>query len=255
MYTPLVTAPGHVQSLRATSVNVTNITIQWDRVDCQQRNGDTDGYRVVYYPTSNPFDRNAMTVSGVSDANRIFTVTGLPPRTNYIFQVQAFNVVLDVRGEAAHVTVNTSTPQGKSGLIPKVRTVCSYLYFDNFTDFGFLLNGRLYPNNSVVTLSDISDSFFFGLSVTLFCLTLNTECCSASETLNGGTIGEWYLPDGALLSTAGTTFTRGHVASAVSLNRHSGTSLTGVFRCDVPDGSGTSQSVYVGIYPDSEGEP
>ena len=127
MYTPLVTAPGYVQSLRATSVNITNITIQWDRVDCQQRNGGTDGYRVIYYPTSNPFDTNAMTLSGVSDANRIFTVTGLPPRTNYIFQVQAFNVVLDVRGEVANLTVNTSTPQGESGLIiPKVCTVCSY---------------------------------------------------------------------------------------------------------------------------------
>ena len=67
-------------------------------------------------------------------------------------------------------------------------------------------------------------------------------------------MGEWYLPDGALLSTAGTAFTRGHVASAVSLNRRSsGTSPTGLFRCDVPDASGTSQSIYIGIYAESAG--
>ena len=56
------------------------------------------------------------TISGVTDANRMFTVTGLPPRTSYMFQVQAFNS-LDVRGEEANLTVNTSTPQGESGLL------------------------------------------------------------------------------------------------------------------------------------------
>ena len=253
------TAPGLIQSLRDTSVDVTNITIQWDRVDCQQRNGRTDSYRVVYYPISDSFYISAWAVAGVADADRMFTLTGLPPRTNYMFQVQASNPELDVRGEVANLTVNTSTPQGESGLIiPKVCTVCSYLCFriPNFTDFGFLLNGRLYPNNSVLTLSDIGNSFFGGPSVTLFCLTPNFECCSASETRNGGTVGEWYLPDGALLSTAGTAFTRGHVASAVSLNREfCCPSPTGVFRCDVLDASGTNQSVYIGIYPESDGEP
>ena len=114
------TAPGLVQSLRVTSVSATNITIQWDRVECQQRNGDTYSYRIVYFPTSNPFDTNAMTVSGVSDANRMFTVTGLPPRTSYMFQVQACNPFLGSCGEAADLTVNTSTPQGEieSGVIP-----------------------------------------------------------------------------------------------------------------------------------------
>ena len=107
-----------------------------------------------------------------------------------------------------------------------------------------------------MSLYDIgTNSFFFGPSVTLFCLTPNTECCSSSETPSGDTVGEWYLPDGSLLSTADTAFTRGHNASAVSLNHHSGMSPTGVFRCDVPDASGTSQSVYVGIYPYSDGEP
>ena len=106
-----------------------------------------------------------------------------------------------------------------------------------------------------MTLSDIRSGFFYGSLLTLFCLTPNTECCSSSETPSGDTVGEWYLPDGSLLSTAGTAFTRGHIASAVSLNRHSGMSPTGVFLCDVPDANGTSQSVYIGIYHYSDGEP
>ena len=101
-----------------------------------------------------------------------------------------------------------------------------------------------------MTLSDIGSS---GPSVTLYCLTPSTDCCSSSETPNADTvIREWYLPDGSLLSTA-STFTRGQVSSAISLNRgFSG--LPGVFRCDLPDASGTSQSMYVGIYPESAGE-
>ena len=126
-------APGLVQSLRATSVDVTNITIQWDRVDCLQRNGGIHSYRVVYYPTSNPSDRNARfaTISGVTDANTMLSVTGLPPRTNYMFQVQAFNYnILVVRGEDANLTVNTSTPQGESELLTHSRdSIFSLLFY------------------------------------------------------------------------------------------------------------------------------
>ena len=130
---------------------------------------------------------------------------------------------------------------------------CCLLCSRPFTDFNFLISGQLYPNNSVVTLSDIGSS---GPSVTLYCLTPSIDCCSSSETPNADTvIREWYLPDGSLLSTASTSFTRGQVSSAVSLSRGSGgTSPTGVFRCDLPDANGTYQSLYVGIYPESAGE-
>ena len=112
--------------------------------------------------------------------------------------------------------------------------------------FDFLLGGQLYPNNSVVTLTDIGDRFN---GPALFCLTPSTDCCSVSETPNEATVTrEWYLPDGTLLSSAGTAFSREQVSSAVSLYRNGATSPTGVFRCDVPDASGTSQSIFVGIY-------
>ena len=102
-----------MQSLTASSVNVTGITIQWDHVDCQERNGHTDGYRVVSYPTLSSNDRVARTSIGTGDNDRTFSITGLPPRTNYTFEVQASNPNIDVRGPPAFYTASTTAPQGK----------------------------------------------------------------------------------------------------------------------------------------------
>jgi hypothetical protein len=108
-----------------------------------------------------------------------------------------------------------------------------------YVDVEFLLSGRLYPNNSLVTLDGIS---------ILYCLTPNTECCDSSVS------GEWYLPGGAAVSSSTRTFRRSQVPSAVSLRRSSGTHPSGVYRCEIPDASGTSQTIYVGIYPQGIGE-
>ena len=41
----------------------------------------------------------------------------------------------------------------------------------------------------------------------------------------------------------------------VRLNRrNNATSPTGVYRCEIPDASGTNQTLYVGIYVESGGE-
>ena len=102
-----------------------------------------------------------------------------------------------------------------------------------------------------MTLTDIGDIFN---GPALFCLTPSTDCCSAAETPNEAIVTrEWYLPDGTVLSSAGTAFSREQVSSAVSLYRNGATSPTGVFRCDVPDASGTSQSIFVGVYPLTDG--
>ena len=103
-----------------------------------------------------------------------------------------------------------------------------------------------------MTLNDIGSR---SLGPALYCLTPSIECCSNSETPNEATvIREWYLPDGRQLSSAGTMLGREQVSSAVSLYRNGGTSSTEVFRCEVPDASGNSQSIYVGIYPLTDGE-
>ena len=102
-----------MQSLTASSVNITNITIRWDRVECWQRNGHTDGYRLVYYPTLSPNYRIAQTLVGTEDNDRMFSIIGLPPWTNYTFEVQASNPNIDMRGPPALCTASTTAPQGK----------------------------------------------------------------------------------------------------------------------------------------------
>ena len=88
----------------------------------------------------------------------------------------------------------------------------------------------------------------------LFCLTPSLECCSDSETPNEASVlREWYLPDGRPVPSAETIFSSEQLSSAVSLYRSGGTSPTGVFRCEIPDTSGNSQNIYVGIYPQGDG--
>ena len=120
-----------------------------------------------------------------------------------------------------------------------------------FTDIGFLLRGQLYPNNSVVTVTDIGRSLFISA---LFCLTPSLECCTDTDTPNeASVVREWYLPDGRPVSSAETIFSSEQLSSAVSLYRSGGTSPTGVFRCEIPDASGNSQNVFIGIYPEGDG--
>ena len=104
--------PGIPEELQTVSASVTNITIQWDRVNCRNRNGHTDSYRVVSYPTLSQNDRVARTVVGTEDSERMFSITGLPPRTNYTFEVQASNPNIDARGPPAFYTASTTAPQG-----------------------------------------------------------------------------------------------------------------------------------------------
>ena len=247
-------APGMPEELQTVSVNVTNITIRWDRVNCRDRNGHTDSYRVVFYPTlsTDTSDRVARTVVGVEDNQRMFSVTGLPPRTSYTFEVQASNPNIDASGPPANITVNTTAPQGKCNQIMMYAEFKIMYYI--FKDLGFLLNGQLYPNNSVVTLADIGTRIGLGL----YCLTPSLECCSESETPNAASVTrEWYLPDGRPLTSANSPFIKSRVSSAVSLHSDRFSFITapsGVFRCEIPDDSGTSQNIYVGIYPQGVGE-
>ena len=82
-------------------------------MDCRDRNGPTAGYRVVYSSSAAPNAFiHAQIISGTEDSDRIFTATGLPPRSSYIFQVQASNALLDVRGTAGTLIVNTTAPRG-----------------------------------------------------------------------------------------------------------------------------------------------
>ena len=121
------------------------------------------------------------------------------------------------------------------------------------TGVGFLLNGVLYGNNSIVTLDEIGEE-----SAALFCLTNKTYCCRSSDTPPGvGGIGEWFFPNGNSVNNIGSgdDIYRGRGPSFVRLQRRNNAQTTGVFRCEVPDASGTNQQLYVGVYPVNSGAP
>ena len=78
----------------------------------------------------------------------------------------------------------------------------------------------------------------------LVCVTtnVNTQCCNSADNPNGGSRGEWYLPNGTIiLNTPDTNFYRTRYTQQVRLYRKNGTmSPTGVFTCEVPnDGDST----------------
>ena len=100
----------------------------------------------------------------------------------------------------------------------------------------------------MVSLTDIGEGYKFNA---LHCLTNLTTCCRGRD---GGSAGEWFLPGqtspvvGVNASNAGIeSFTRGRGPSAVLLNHRTGTGPTGLYTCQVPDGSGMERTLYIGV--------
>ena len=114
-------------------------------------------------------------------------------------------------------------------------------------EVGLFLRGRFYGNNSIITLNDIGED-----SLSLLCYTNNTQCCRTA-----GPVREWYYPDGSMVRVMGSgdDIYRDRGPSVVRLHRRNSAMMpTGVFHCEIPDASGTSQNIYVGIYPQGDGE-
>ena len=117
------------------------------------------------------------------------------------------------------------------------------------TGIGLTLNNVQYTNNSVVNITDIGTD-----SAALICRTTRPTCCLSTDG------SHWYFPDGSQVQRAGTTYYRTRTISnvgggTVRLHRNPGATTTGVFHCDIPNGSGDLQSIYVGIYNATTGEP
>ena len=84
------TAPisGPPQFVMMSSVTFNSITVQWGRVSCIGRNSEITGYTVRYGQTDST-TTVMESVSGTSDIDRMFTASGLIPRTSYTFEVAA----------------------------------------------------------------------------------------------------------------------------------------------------------------------
>ena len=106
--TTLPAAPsGPVQNLQVTSNTSTSITIQWDRVECLDRNSEITGYTVSYGSVSDD-------VSGTD--MREYTASGLIPRTRYSFIVTPISGTLF--SGPLQVVEGMTQPLGSPGELP-----------------------------------------------------------------------------------------------------------------------------------------
>ena len=101
-----------------------------------------------------------------------------------------------------------------------------------------------YTNNSVVNITDIGTG-----SAALLCTSTRQRCCFSGD-------GWWYFPDGSEVERNSATYyrTRSRSPGTIHLHRNPGATTTGIFRCEILDGSGDLQSLYVGIYTATTGE-
>ena len=108
------------------------------------------------------------------------------------------------------------------------------------------MNGvtRTYTNNSIVNRMDIGTG-----DEALLCTTTYSTCCSSSFPAT-----QWFFPNGSQVpNPSGLPYYRTRSANprSVRLNRNPQGSTTGIFHCDIFDGNGVLQSLFVGIYGES----
>ena len=121
--------------------------------------------------------------------------------------------------------------------------ILSCLYFLCFlccttdTAIGFQLNGQFYSNGSSLSLSSIGEG-----ENALRCVT-DGQCCGSPFRA-----GEFYFPDTSRVLTqgAGGDFYRNRGDGMIRLNRrNNATSPTGVYRCEIPDSTGSLQQLFI----------
>ena len=109
-------------------------------------------------------------------------------------------------------------------------------------------NRTVVPNNSFVNRGTL------GTSTALTCLTNLASCCTNPVQ------GNWINPDGSPVyqgQPGAMNFYVTRDSGAVRLNRTSrgsGSDSNGIWRCDIPDVSGISRSIYVYLGDSESGE-
>ena len=103
----------------------------------------------------------------------------------------------------------------------------------------FEFGSRVLPNNSYIFRGDIGE----GVNNSLRCVTDYSDCCSGS----GSGMGNCYDEKGMEVHQGAGRYsdlyvTRGE--GVVYLNRRI-RGLSGMWRCDIPDRTGTTQSIYI----------
>ena len=106
-----------------------------------------------------------------------------------------------------------------------------------------------------MNLEDIGES-----DDALLCVTDNTACCSRAQSLGEVVLGDWYYPNGtgvanfiAAPPNIQWEFYRNRGPSVVRMNRRRG-GENGIYCCVIPDTTGVTQTIYIGVYNTSTGE-
>ena len=108
---------------------------------------------------------------------------------------------------------------------------------------GFYLRGTAYASGSTVLRTDIGEG-----DDALQCTTDSAACCTHfSGEMRAG---EFYFPNGDTVMVLGT-ITNGYYRTRgtrhIRLNRQSTGTITGQFRCEIPDASGTVVDLFINI--------
>ena len=126
-----------------------------------------------------------------------------------------------------------------------VNSVCTLFDGDVTSDIAasvyFELNGKAYPNNSIIPLLEVGED-----DNALLCKTDLTACCATPPNRLGG----FYYPNGVIVPVhkLGQGFYRSQAVQEVRLNRREvGIFPAGEFRCEIPDASGTIQNLFVSL--------
>ena len=117
----------------------------------------------------------------------------------------------------------------------------------------FFFGSKTLANNSYVNVSPVGDHDSGRNSVQ--CRTDVGTCCSDTE---GNYRADWYFPNGTKVKFVefGDDIFESRGAQRVDLRRReNAVSLTGgMYRCDIPTARNGNRSIYVGLYPSSEGK-
>ena len=129
------------------------------------------------------------------------------------------------------------------------------------------LNGSPVPNFALLGHSqiDTSDDHIMVANTSLVCRTDNTSCCRGSDNPNGGGSGEWLYPNGdrvvfpfVMPLPDGVIYRQRRLTQTLRLFRDNSASITatanGIYRCEVADQNGVTQTRYVGLYTEGAGE-
>ena len=117
-------------------------------------------------------------------------------------------------------------------------------------DVWFSLRGTTYQNNSCVALEDIGEG-----NDALLCVTNLTACCTFPYIGNGSASGNWFFPNGTRVANQYDQweFYRIRGNMTVLLNRRKG-GEEGIYRCEIPDSTSVTQTIYIRVYTACSGE-